>query len=182
MDYDGVEHLSSLIIQFDNNMKSFLILISIWIFTISSMISNVYGVFLMLFPFLEKKRIKFHLMRTEYSLRLQNTDHLNNLQKQSRLRILDLLHKYWKNEEFPINTTHKQKIPQIKDKNGTLCAVAYVLHNSDQQKLVNEIAQKNNYVHIDDVPNNHPLIYSLNENGISKKKLQESNHHMMHVW
>ena len=81
-----------------------------------------------------------------------------------------MLHKYWKTESFPINTTHRQKIPQIRDQKGTMCAVAYVMHHSGEQHLVSNLAQNNNYVLIDDVPDNHSLIDSLRHNGISKKE------------
>jgi len=109
-------------------------------------------------------------MRTEYWMRTKDTSHLNPEQSQNRFKILELLHRYWKNEIFPINTTHKQKIPQIRDQKGTMCAVAYVMYHSRQQNLISNIAQTNNNVLIDDVPDCHELIDSLKHNGISKKE------------
>ncbi len=103
-------------------------------------------------------------------MRAKDLPHLDSEQLQNRFKILDLLHKYWKNETFPINTTHKQKVPQIKDQKGTMCAVAYIMHNSGQQNLISNLAQNNNYVLIDEVPVNHDLINSLKHNGISKKE------------
>ena len=109
-------------------------------------------------------------MRTEYWMKTKDLSNLDSEQLQNRFKILDLLHKYWKNETFPINTTHKQKISQIRDNKGTMCAVAYVMHHSGQQNLVSHLAQNNNYVLVDDVPDNHDLIDSLKHNGISKKE------------
>lgn len=103
-------------------------------------------------------------------MRIKDTSHLDSKQLQNRFKILDLLHKYWKKEVFPINTTHKQKIPQIQDQKGTMCAMAYVLHNSGQQNLVSNLAQNNNYVLMNDVPDNHELVDLLKQNGISKKE------------
>jgi len=120
--------------------------------------------------FLEKKYIKFHLMRTEYWMRTKDTSHLGSNQKQNRIRVLQILNKYWKNEEFPINSTHKQKIPQIKDKTGTMCALAYIMHNSGESFLVEDLAQNNNYVLVNDVPDDHHLIDVITNKGISKKE------------
>ena len=112
-------------------------------------------------------------MRTEFWMRNRKTSHLEPNQKSNRSKVLGLLREYWKKGEFPINTTHKKKIPQIKDQNGTLCALAYILQNLGKQQLVKEIAQQNNYVYVDDVPDKHPLNYAIKENGFTKKEAAE---------
>ena len=119
--------------------------------------------------FLEKKRIKLHLMRTEYWM-IHNTRHGSHLQNQNRTQILKILKRYWKNERFPINTTHAKKIPQIKDQKGTMCALAYILHNSGERSLVEDLARNNNYALVNDIPDDHPLMDAIATRGISKKE------------
>ena len=99
-----------------------------------------------LLSFMENKSIKLHLMNTEYWMRVKNTSHLDSEQSQNRLKILKLLHKYWGNGKFPTNTSHKQKVPQIEDQKGTMCAVAYIMHHSGQQNLVSSLAQNNKMI------------------------------------
>ena len=50
--------------------------------------------------FLEKKRIKLHLMRTEYWM-IHNTRHGSHLQNQNRTQILKILKRYWKKRTVP---------------------------------------------------------------------------------
>ena len=120
--------------------------------------------------FLEKKRVKLHLMRTEYWMMNQDVSHLSNSQKQNRLQALKTLRQYHQNEQFPINTTHRKRIPQIQDKNGTACALACILQNSGEKHLVEDLARNSNYVLVNDIPDDHHLINALTCNGISKKE------------
>jgi len=60
--------------------------------------------------YLERKRIKLHLMRTEYWMIKQDISHLIHSQKQNRLQSIKILRKYWKNEQFPINTLSLWKL------------------------------------------------------------------------
>ena len=128
------------------------------------------SLFVSLIAFLEKKRVKLHLIRAEYWMRTKDTSMLNQTQKKNRSAALRLLHNYWKSESFPINMTHREKIPQIRDQKGTMCAVAHILHHSGQQMHVNNLAQSNNHVLIDDVPDDHELADLLARNGVSKKE------------
>ncbi|OLE39284.1 MAG: hypothetical protein AUF74_02150 [Thaumarchaeota archaeon 13_1_20CM_2_38_5] len=94
-----------------------------------------------LFWYLERKRIKLHLMNTEQELRNADVSHLDYKLKENRAKMIQSLNQYWKKEEFPKNTTHKVRIPQIKDKDGTPCALAYMIENSGNCKLVSQLAK-----------------------------------------
>jgi hypothetical protein len=100
----------------------------------------------------------------------QNVTNLSYSQRQNRLQCIKILRKYWEDEQFPINTTHRKKIPQIRDQKGTLCALAYILHNSGECSLVEDLAQNNNFVLVNDVPDDHYLIDVITNNGISKNE------------
>ena len=131
-------------------------------------------IFYALLLFLERKSINLILWEQNICCE-PDASYIRFQQLQNRFKILDPLYKCWKDESFPINTTHKRKIPQIMDQSSTMYAVAYVMYNSGQQNLISYLAQNNNYVLIDDVPDSHALIDSLKQSGISNKKLQKFN-------
>lgn len=126
------------------------------------------GFFKGLFSYAEKKRIKLHLMIAEQELKHADTSHLSNELKGRRRRMLELLNEYWKKEEFPINTDYDFRTPQIRDKYGTPCAMAYLIERSGHAELVNLLATQDNLVYIDDVDDG-PLISWLERFGLSRQ-------------
>src|SRR3989442_11052213 len=108
-------------------------------------------------------------MTAEQELRHADVSHLDEKLRENRARMIHQLNQYWKKEEFPKNTTHKIKIPQIKDKDGTLCAVAYMIKQSGNGKLVSQLASQNNLVYIEDV-HDGPLLDWLKKSGITKQE------------
>jgi hypothetical protein len=122
-----------------------------------------------LFGYAERKRIKLHLMTAEQELRCADVSHLSDELKDHRRRMLEVLHEYWKKEEFPQNTDYDIKTPQIRDGCGIPCAMAYLIERSGHEELVNLLATQNNLVHIDDV-NGGPLISWLERFGLSKQE------------
>jgi hypothetical protein len=122
-----------------------------------------------LFNYAERKRIKLHLMNVEQELKYADTSHLNEETKAQRRRMLELLNGYWKKEEFPTNTDHNTRTPQIRDRFGTPCAMAHLIKQSGHADLVNLLARQNNLVYIDDVKDG-PLISWLQRYGLSKQE------------
>ena len=120
------------------------------------------------FHWADKKRVKLHLMKVEQEL-LQDYSCPPELKNQRKHKIA-LLNEYWKQEKFPENTEFPNKrLPHIKDKKGTLCAMAYIIHKSGNEVLVNDLAKTNNLVYINDVQKG-PLIEWLEESGLTKKE------------
>jgi hypothetical protein len=122
-----------------------------------------------LFGYAERKRIKLHLMTAEQELRCADTSHLSDESGGHRKRMLELLNEYWKKENFPINTDYNIKTPQIRDRYGTPCAMAYLIEQSGHAGLVDFLAKQNNLVYIDDVKDG-PLISWLERVGLSKQE------------
>ena len=83
--------------------------------------------------------------------------------------MLELLNEYWKKEMFPRNTDYNFKTPQIRDRYGTPCAMAYLIERSGHAELVNLLAKHDNLVYIDDVKGG-PLIGWLEKCGLSKQE------------
>ena len=121
------------------------------------------------FSCVERKRIKLHLMTAEQKLRCADTSQLSYESKGHRKRMLDLLNEYLEKEEFPINTDYNIRTPQIRDRYGTLCAMAYLIERSGHGDLVNFLAKQDNLVYIDYVKDG-PLISWLQRFGLSKQE------------
>ena len=108
-------------------------------------------------------------MIAEQELKCADTSHLSDDLKGHRRRMLELLNEYWKKEEFPINTDHNIRTPQIRDRFGTPCAMAHLIERSGHAELVNLLATQNNLVYIDDVKDG-PLVSWLERFGLSKQE------------
>ena len=88
----------------------------------------------------ENERIKLHLAYAENLLRNKATDHLSEGLKERRLRFLDHLRDYWLRAMFPVNTVYKnQRKPCFKDELETLCAVGYLVEQSEGIETVDLI-------------------------------------------
>ena len=117
-------------------------------------------------------------MNAEQELRYADVSRLDEKLKENRAKMIQLLNQYLKKEEVPKNTTHKVRIPQIKDKDGTPCALAYMIENSGNGKLVSQLATQNNLVYVKDV-HDGPLLDWLKKSGITKQeasKIQPAYH------
>jgi hypothetical protein len=95
--------------------------------------------------------------------------HLSDELSGHRRMMLELLNEYWKKENFPINTDYDFKTPQIRDRYGTLCAMARLIELSGHAELVDLLATQNNLVYIDDVKDG-PLIRWLERYGLLKQE------------
>ncbi len=112
-------------------------------------------------------------MRIEQKLRRKDISHLPPALQKERLRNLAVLREYWSQETFPKNTQYPgQRLPHIRDAEGTLCAMAYLIEKSGHHKLVDQLAEANNLVYIDDVKEG-PLIEWLRMSGLGQDEAAE---------
>lgn len=93
--------------------------------------------------------IATHLMLVEKTLRARNISTLSASQKQNRLTLLNELNGYWKAGRFPVNDYLPYKNPVFIDREGTHCAVGYLMMQSGKDDLAQSInaAEKFAYVH-----------------------------------
>lgn len=120
--------------------------------------------------FLDRKSIKTHLILTEIAMRTASTRHLDEAQKNNRAHVIDLLHAYWKREEFPKNIDNPGKrLPHIRDNRGVLCAMGYILYKTGASEYVDELNKTDNNVYINDISDG-PLYSWLEVNGVTKKE------------
>lgn len=117
----------------------------------------------------EDERIRNHLENTEVQMRKVDCSNMSNEMKQAREEKIKLLHEYWMMGKFPINTEYPMKrLPHIKDEFGTPCAMAYIIEESGDRQLVEELQETNN-VFIKDV-NDGKLIDWIITSGITKEE------------
>jgi hypothetical protein len=80
----------------------------------------------------EQTKVACHLLYAEALLRQVSTTHLNPTQKKNRIEQLDNLHFYALRGEFPVNAKYENKrAPCFIDAGGTLCAVGYLVEQSE---------------------------------------------------
>ncbi len=95
--------------------------------------------------------IQCHLRLVEAALRKNCPAGLTQIQINNREKCLDILHQYWTNGVFPINTHHPVRTPYFIDERGTACAVGQVIISTGFLSLAEKISRENNYALIEDL-------------------------------
>jgi hypothetical protein len=91
-------------------------------------------------------RIRTHLEYVENLLRNKNVSDLSTNLQTKRNHLLDLLHDYWTNGVFPKNYDYvDQRKSCFIDKDGTICAVGYLLEQTTSRQVADEINSKHKY-------------------------------------
>jgi hypothetical protein len=97
----------------------------------------------------ENKRLQTHLKYVEKLLRRKDISSLTKEQKENRLKMLDLLNKYWTAGVFPKNYDYPdQRIPCFIDKDGNICAVGYLIEQTAGRQTAEEINSKFKYEYL----------------------------------
>lgn len=122
---------------------------------------------------IETERIRNHLENTERWMRSKDISHLTEEEIKSRENIIRLLNEYWMQKQYPLNTDFPMlRLPHIKDKFGTPCAMAYIIEKAEgiaNPQLVKTLNETVNNVFIKDV-NEGPLIEWIDKSGITKEE------------
>ena len=91
-------------------------------------------------------RIKTHLEYVESLLRQKDVSYLPITLQENRRNILNLLRTYWQNGKFPKNYDYKNgRKPCFIDKNGTICAVGYLIEQTKGRETAEQINSKHKY-------------------------------------
>ena len=118
----------------------------------------------------ENVRLQTHLNYVEKLLRNKDISSLTIEQKENRLEMLDLLNAYWTAAVFPKNYDYPdQRKPCFIDKEGNICAVAYLIEQTAGRQLAEEINSKFKYEYL--LAMNDPLIDSwIQSSGLNKEE------------
>lgn len=115
----------------------------------------------------EKIRIQTHLEHVIDLLRASDTNHLNAEQKQNRRHLIKLLKDYKEAGEFPKNRHFQTRRPVFMDENGNLCAVGYLIAQTEGIEVAKAINRDHKFNYIKDID---PKLIDgwLAKNGITK--------------
>lgn len=100
--------------------------------------------------------IQMHLSLVEKTLRAKDVNSLSSQQQENRNHCLDILHDYWTNGIFPINTGHKERTPYFIDNFGIACAVGQLVIETGFESVAKKIYDENNYAYIRDLNQQYP--------------------------
>ena len=97
----------------------------------------------------EEMRVACHLLYAEQLIRTGETNHLNKTQKVNRTHIADLLHEYAMKGEYPKNYDYPgERAPCFIDKDKTICAVGYLIEQTEGLEVAQSINETYQYADI----------------------------------
>lgn len=99
----------------------------------------------------DKLRIQTHLEYVENQLRQADISNLTATQRQNRATILDVLHQYWTNGQFPKNDYFAARKSVFIDKQNTHCAVGFLIKATEGEALTQRINAKYQFASIYDI-------------------------------
>lgn len=117
----------------------------------------------------DDRRVQVHLRVAERVLAEQNVDHLPDALRERRTNIIGYLHEYWMQGKFPKNNLLPYRAPYLRDDSGTPCAVAYIVHRSGSEELIDSLSRIDNNIYIDDVEPG-PFYQWLENSGLTKRE------------
>lgn len=100
----------------------------------------------------DQERIQYHLELVEQYLRANPPQHLSAEALQQRQELLDVLQSYAAAKQFPKNHYHPVRQPYFVDREGTHCAVGYLMARSGATDLVAQVHEQYNYDYLLDMP------------------------------
>ncbi|HYE96665.1 MAG TPA: hypothetical protein VD962_10685 [Rubricoccaceae bacterium] len=100
----------------------------------------------------EELRIRTHLAHVEWLLRARDVSGLSPEVRAERTRLLDALAAYREAGAFPRNTTQPGRTPVFIDEAGQICAVGYLIEQSDGRDAAERIAAAHRYDRIAEMP------------------------------
>lgn len=95
--------------------------------------------------------ITTHLMLVEKTLRMRPVEHLTFKQREKRMELLDELNSYWHAGTYPVNDYLPYKNPVFIDRNGTHCAVGYLMLQSGSETLARAIDADDKFVYVKNI-------------------------------
>ena len=118
----------------------------------------------------DQVRIKTHLEYAESLLRQKDVSKLPLDLKKQRTTILDHLHDYWNRGIFPKNYDYTdQRKPCFIDKDGTICAVGYLIEQTTNRQVAEGI--NNQYKYAEVLAMNDPTVDNwVGTSGLTKEE------------
>lgn len=107
-------------------------------------------------PSSEQELIQLHLFNVVSFLESQDLNQFNELQKKNRIKNIETLKKYSLDGQFPINRLTDYRTPIFIDSRNVYCAVGFLMKESGNGKIAQEIAESQLLFYLNDI--NHPQL------------------------
>lgn len=115
----------------------------------------------------EVSRLRAHFDSVDSELRGRSITGLSALQLERRTRLIAWLREYRNAAAFPVNDKFDSPTPFFRDRNGTLCAMAYLIYRSGRSDIVDKVAATRNNAYIAELADDPALIAWLDSSGLS---------------
>lgn len=112
-------------------------------------------------------RVRAHLEGAERALRASTPAGLNADQTERRAVIIQNLHRYIQEENYPTNRISQEMTPIFVDADGARCAVAALVEASGHPALVERITRTDNLAYVEELKGDPELQAWLSENGVT---------------
>ena len=118
-------------------------------------------------PSPEVLRLRAHFDSVDAELRARSVAGLSTSQVERRSRLTAWLREYRHAGAFPVNDKFDSPTPFFRDRNGTLCAMAYLIDRSGRTDIVDKVAATRNNAYIAELADDPALIAWLDSSGLS---------------
>ena len=115
----------------------------------------------------EVMRLERHFDSVDIELRSRDVSALNTSQRANRAQLVSWLRDYRNGDRFPVNDRFSQPTPFFRDKDGVLCAMAYLIDRSGRSDIVDKVAATRNNAYIRELADDPALVSWLNDWGLS---------------
>lgn len=115
----------------------------------------------------EVMRLERHFDSVDVELRSRDVSALTAAQRLNRAQLVSWLRDYRNADRFPVNDRFKQPTPFFRDKDGVLCAMAYLIDRSGRGDIVDKVAATRNNAYIRQLADDPALISWLDTWGLS---------------
>ena len=115
----------------------------------------------------EVQRLQRHFDSADVELKSRNVASLNRAQLARRAQLTEWLRDYRDAATFPTNDRFEAPTPFFRDKDGVLCAMAYLIDRSGRSDIVNKVTATRNNAYIRELADDPALIAWLDSSGLS---------------
>jgi hypothetical protein len=116
---------------------------------------------------LEVARLQHHFDSVDVELKSRDVSSLGKVQLARRAQLISWLREYRDAATFPTNDRFAAPTPFFRDKDGVLCAMAYLIDRSGRSDIVNKVAATRNNAYIRELADDPALIAWLDSWGLS---------------
>jgi hypothetical protein len=116
---------------------------------------------------MEVTRLQRHFDSVDLELRSRDVSHYTASQRANRAKLVAWLRDYRNAGSFPANDRFAEATPFFRDKDGVLCAMAYLIARSGRTDIVDKVAATRNNAYIRELIDDRALVAWLDSWGLT---------------